>query len=101
MDKRIAVNAFKRRCNAQDRIAVFAEQGRTLDDEERAQPFSAVQHAVAHGCKQSLRASHFSSAQTKIQKPDQHCLDFERTQVQGLSKIDRHVFHAEGDGRKR
>ncbi|MNE62676.1 hypothetical protein D3C80_1579700 [compost metagenome] len=87
------MDALKRGCHAQNRIAMLAKKGCTFDDQEGTQSFAAVQHAMTHGSEQSLGASHFAGAQTKIQKPDQHCLDFEGAQVQGLSKIDRHVFH--------
>ncbi|CUX24403.1 hypothetical protein AGR7B_Cc270182 [Agrobacterium deltaense RV3] len=56
MNKRITMEAFQCRANIKGGFGIPARKGGTFDDEERPQAFTAVQHAMAHGVEQVLRA---------------------------------------------
>ncbi|MNT33039.1 hypothetical protein D3C72_1689480 [compost metagenome] len=56
MNKRITMEAFQRGANIMGSFGISARKGGTFDDEEGSQAFAAVQHAMAHGVEQVLRA---------------------------------------------
>ena len=63
MDQRIAVDAFERGAGQQRGVARHAEHGRTLDHQERPQPFSAAEARIAHRLHQPLRPRDFVGQQ--------------------------------------
>jgi len=56
MDQRIAVQAFKCGTHAEGRLRIAAEKGGARCHQERPKTFSSIQHGVARGVQQVLRA---------------------------------------------
>ncbi len=75
MDQRIAVHAFERRRDAKRRLAAGGKKGGTFQDQKRAEPLAAVQHAMAHGRHQAFRPRDFARQRARVEDLPQQRLD--------------------------